>query len=189
MKTIDNLLTMDTETGGLHSDTDALMSITMKVYGKDEIKTIYIKPQKKLNYTYKALEVNGITMDFLDENGISEIDAIGEIVKFVDKHYEKKPSLLGQNINFDIGFLDALFERNKMHSFSGLTYHQKRDTQAVSRFFQDAGFDIEKVNLTDAYKFFTGLELKDAHSSEADVLATEALYKAQIDLLQTIKEE
>lgn len=183
-KTIDNILVLDTETGGLNATTDGLMSVTMKVYNKPIIKTFYIKPNNKLNYSEEAININGITIDYLEKNGISENAFIGELTKFINDNFDKKPNVLGQNIGFDIDFINELMLRNNMHSFHSMIWHQKRDTEAVSRFFQDAGLGLEKVNLSDAYKFFVGKELVDAHTSEADVLATEELYKAQINYIK-----
>ena len=179
--TIEKMLVFDTETGGLNHKTDALCSVTMKVTGEDKnIKTWFIKPQDKLNYTVKAMEVNGLTKDLLEEKGISENDCIGEIVSFIGKNWENKPVILGQNVGFDIDFINQLFSRNSMHSFTSMIHHRKRDTQQISIFLGDCGIDMPSIKLSDAYKFFVGEELVDAHTSEADVIATENLYLAQI---------
>ena len=183
--TLDTMLCFDTETGGLNHMTDALMSVTMKVTGDPtNIKTWYIKPQNKLNYNPAALEVNGLTMEYLEKNGISENECIGEIVSFITKNFESKPVVLGQNVGFDIDFLNQLFIRNNMHSFTSMIHHRKRDTQQVSNFLIDCGVELESTKLGDAYKFFVGEELVNAHTSEADVIATEKLYNAQISYVK-----
>ena len=179
--TLDKMLVFDTETGGLNNSTDALMSVTMKVVGEPEnIKTWFIKEQRNLNYNDKALEVNGITLEYLEENGITEAACIGEIVSFIKVNYKDKPIPLGQNIGFDIDFINQLFTRNNMHSFVSMLHYKKRDTQQVSNFLRDCGVEMESTKLGDAYKFFTGKDMLNAHTSEADVIATEALYDAQI---------
>lgn len=180
-ETIDAMLCFDTETGGLNYMTDALCSVTMKVTGIDTIKTWYIKPTRGLNYSSPAMKVNGLSEDFLEKNGITEAACIGEIVSFINTNFEQKPVVLGQNVGFDIDFINQLFIRNNMHSFISMIHHRKRDTQQVSNYLIDCGVEMESTKLSDAYKFFTGEELIDAHTSEADVIATEKLYVAQIN--------
>lgn len=177
------MLVFDTETGSLDSKTGGLCSVTMKVTNMpDEIKTWFIKPQPKLEYTPKSLEKNGLTLEYLEEYGISEKECIGEIVSFISKNFPfEKPISLGQSIDFDIRFLNELFIRNNMHSFDSMLHWKRVDVRDRTDFLRDCGCELEDSKLTSAYKFFTGKELEDAHTSHADVVATEELYKAQIN--------
>lgn len=187
-------IVFDTETGGLDPEKSALCSVTFKTYGKDDIFTIWIKPIEGLEYNSIALDVNKITIDKLEKEGISEKEAISMIIEFLSNsgyHPTHKPwnnpTVIGHNVKFDIAFMDALFKRNGMGSFSNMINYHNRDTMAVQLFLRDCGFNIRNVNLTDTYYDLFGTNFKDAHTSEADVLATEQVYMKQIEMIKELK--
>lgn len=173
---------LDTETGGLSPETDALCSISIKLFNNSskDILTIYIKPTK-LKYNARAMKVNGLTKKFLRENGVTEKQAIAKLRDYVSTH--EKGELIGQNVKFDYAFLEALFKRHdeKFDLFS----HRMRDTLTVALFLKDAGYiDPKSMHLEDLYKEQFNKSIKDHHTSEADILATEKLYKEYLMLLE-----
>ena len=184
---LNDILVLDTETSGLDYKTNALCSVTMKVCNKDIIKTWYVLPNNKLIYTDKAFEVNKLSLEILKEKGISEISLIGEITKFISENYNLKPAVLGQNVYFDLNFLNELFLRNNMQSFYSIIHHQTRDTIQLMNYFKDADLYTDSLELGKVYKYFLKKELTDAHSSEVDVLATEELYLFLLSKLKELK--
>ena len=174
-----NLMCFDTETGGLNPYTDGLCSVTLQNINKEETKTIFIKPNPELNYNPVALQVNGLTLQELEEKGVSEPEAIKQIIEYIKKEYGTfKPSLLAHNIVFDIQFMNALFYRNKMPLFQEFFWGNPKDTMIIASFLKDvADTNFDKLNLQSVHKALCGEFFKDAHTSEADVKATTKVYK------------
>lgn len=177
----------DCETGGLNSQKSGLCSVTFKTKGRDDTFTVLIKPVKGLEYSEEALKVNGFTLEQLEEEGITEEEAVAKIKDyFKSLGSEKwkapwcKPTMIGHNVKFDIGFVEALFQRHGS-SFMDYIHYHTLDTMAVQLLMK--GLEIYKghVNLTKTYAYFFGKTFDNAHTSEADVLATEEVYDAQLD--------
>lgn len=174
----------DVETGSLCPYTGAICSITLKKVGEPIIKTIYIKPTQGREYSPKALEINGLTLQELEEKGVTEKQAIQQVITFVIKNFNSKPNMLAHNIVFDIQFMNALFKRNDYPLFSDLCYYHPKDTMIMASMLKDAGIiNFPKVNLQTCYKTLFGKPFENAHTSEADVLATEQIYKKMKQIL------
>ncbi|PIU02913.1 MAG: hypothetical protein COT55_00990, partial [Candidatus Diapherotrites archaeon CG09_land_8_20_14_0_10_32_12] len=75
-----NTLVIDVETSGLIPKENAITSITLKVFGKDIHNTIFIKPQKELFYDPRAMQITGISMAYLEQEGVDEITAIKKTI-------------------------------------------------------------------------------------------------------------
>ena len=177
----------DTETGGFNPFKCGLCSITLKVIGENKIKTIYIKPNPRLDYHPAAMKVNGLTKLFLEENGVSELEAIAQIIAFV-KSVGYRPVPLAHNIVFDAQFTNALFARNSKGSFMDLMHYHPMDTMILMKALKSAKLiDIGGVSLKACYKHFFGEDFQNAHTSEGDVLATEQVYLKILELLNTYK--
>jgi len=179
----------DCETGGLSPFKSALCSITLKVVGEDKIKTIYIKPQDRLEYHPKAMQVNGLTKEYLEQHGISELEAIKQIKEFIQIEAGWRPIALAHNIIFDAQFTNALFARNKEPGlFMDLMHYHPLDTMILMKGLKDAGIvNLSHINLRACYKYFFNEEFQNAHTSEGDVLATEKVYEKIVELLNDIK--
>ena len=112
----DRLLFIDTETGGLNPNKHTLLSLAMVVWEDKEI----IDSQELLVYdenlavTKEALSINKIDLEKHKQSAISSYQAIEQIVLFVNKHFpgQRKITLAGHNVHFDIGFLSVFFSRN-----------------------------------------------------------------------------
>lgn len=180
---------MDTETGGFSSSFDGLCSVALKVYGKDISENIFIKPDPELNYHSGAEKVHGLTEKWLEENGITELEAIKKIKSFISKNFNEIPDLIGQNISFDTKFVDSLFRRNRMGPFAQL-YLGTEDTMfRTRRLVKRYGLDCANSKLGTAYKFFTGKEPENTHDAMGDVLMTEELYKKQEEFMESKQNE
>jgi len=171
------ILCIDTETGGLNPFKSGLCSVTIKVVGEDIIKTVYIKPTKNRTYDQKAMDINGLTFEYLSNNGVTEIDAATQIESFIKKHGGFRPVFLAHNILFDAQFLNVLFYRTKHKMFTSLMHYHPIDTMILMKGLKDSGkININSINLSNSYKYFYGEKFQNAHTSEGDVLATEKLY-------------
>lgn len=187
---MDNILICDIESGGLSPTENGLCSVTLKVLGKDIIKTIIIQPEMGVEYHPKAFAVNGFTLERLKDLGLPVSQVTYEINKFISDNFNGiKPFVLGHNINFDIGFLDAFYKRNGGEKFSSRVNYHFMDTMMFAQLLHHA--DIKKhskFKLTVVYKELFGEDFADAHTSSADVLATEKVFQKQVAILKGMKE-
>ena len=138
-------------------------------------------------YQERALQVTGLSFEFLEKNGEDIHDVASSFVDFVKRASGKaiksrKPFLVGQNILFDVGFLQHMFiytgllkEFYSLFQFvediNGNYMPLCLDTMLLSRavFANDptmTSFNLEAITKKLA------IELVDAHSSMADVDAT-----------------
>ncbi len=184
-----NTLVLDIETGGLKPESNAICSITLKVFGKDEHRTIFITPQRELIYEPQAMRLTGISMDYLAQYGVDETIAIKQILSFIRENFKKRPYVLGHNVEFDVRFLDCLFKRKANIRFSDEIHFHRKDTMYNALFLKDAGvLEIESISLGSCYTKLCNKQPTNAHSSLGDVLMTEELYKMQMKLINKEKE-
>lgn len=166
---------MDIETGGFDSNNCAVCSITLKI--DDIIKTWYIKPYYA-KYNNEALKVNGLSLDFLHKKGENIYIVIEKIKIFLENNTlsnRYKNYLVGHNLQFDLEFI------KKMFNIYDYTHYHYYDTMHIALFLRliQKIDEKQKVNLVQLYKLYFGTDslYKNAHSSEADVLMTEKLFK------------
>lgn len=157
----------DLEATGINISTDRIVEISvLKVFpeGKEEIKTMKINPTIPI-----PKEVSLI-------HGIYDKDVKGEpTFKEVARElhdFFAGADLAGFNVlKFDIPLLVEEFLR------AGIDFDiEKRNLLDAQKIF----FMMEKRNLAAAYKFYCNKSLENAHSAEADTLASYEVFKAQI---------
>lgn len=142
---------------------------------------------ESMEYEQAALVYSGITMDTLLNMGVNIKEVAKETIEFVkrntlSKGAQCKPVLIGQNITFDINFLQQLMnyaglikEFEKVFSgtkdFYGNFQPHYIDTIDLARlcFAGDTSAISYKLELI-AERL--GIELDDAHDADADVTAT-----------------
>lgn len=159
---------LDLETTGVDPAVDRIVEISMiKVNpdGSEEIKTRRINPEMPIPPASTA--VHGIT----DED-VKDEPKFREVAKSLAAWIEGA-DLAGYNSNkFDIPVLAEEFLR------AGVDVNlKKRKFVDVQNIFHR----MEQRTLVAAYKFYCGKELVDAHSAEADTVATYEVLKAQLD--------
>lgn len=175
------LLFFDIESTGLNIPNDSIIELSfVKVFpdGKEEVKTWKIKPwdyekQCQRPIDPSASKVNGITDDMLvDCPTFYEVaDEVADWLKDSD--------LAGFNsTKFDLPMLAEEFERvelagNKLN----VDLHSPKMVDV-----QNIYHTMEPRNLKAAYRFYCGGEdFDNAHTAEADTLATYAVLKGQLD--------
>ena len=138
-------------------------------------------------YEQKALDYSAITMDILRQQGVNIVDVAKEIIAFAKRNTmspgkQCKPILIGQNISFDIAFLQQMMNYSGLmaefeKTFAGTNDYYGNfqphyiDTIQVGRlaFAADSELNSYKLEIVASH---LGVELDDAHDAAADVTAT-----------------
>jgi DNA polymerase III epsilon subunit-like protein len=180
-------LVLDTETGGLDPTSSALCSVSVMLPNGKNDKTWFIKPYDK-DYSHKALEVNGLTLEYLEVNGVTLDQFKAEFIAYLKDNFHNSTfgsiQLLGHNIAFDIGFLKETFGEEYKKYFH---YHFK-DSMILANMLKDTQIIPikQKINLKDLYIYFFGEDevSKNAHSSLADCLMCLEIYGKMLKLIR-----
>ncbi|MFH1161230.1 MAG: 3'-5' exonuclease [bacterium] len=159
---------IDLETTGIKVATDRIVEICiLKVHpgGSSKIKTLRINPEMEI--PWEAAAIHGITNEAVKDCP-TFAQVAHALVQFLDNC-----DLAGYNSNhFDIPLLAEEFLRVNV------------DFDLKGRKFVDVQNIFHKMeprNLVAAFKFYCDKELVNAHSAEADTLATYEILKAQLD--------
>ncbi len=167
-------LWMDTETGGFVADKHSLLTIALAIY--DGEKVISIKEWKVKNKDYtvtsEAMLQNKINIMEHDATSQKKEVVVKEIIEFIKENFgEERPTIGGQNIKFDISFIDKLFKECNEY-WNKYVSHRTIDTCEVLRFMYYAGKVTEDISALDrAVKYF-GIEVDGRHTARGDILAT-----------------
>jgi DNA polymerase-3 subunit epsilon len=170
------LVFFDLETTGINIARDRIVEISfVKVYpnGKEEAKTKRINPGIPIPPASTA--IHGITDD-----DVKDSPAFKEIARSLAARIEGC-DLAGFNSNrFDIPMLAEEFLRAGVDI--DLSRRKFVDVQTIFH-------KMEQRTLSAAYKFYCGKDLENAHTSEADTLATYEILKAQLDRYPELKND
>lgn len=109
MKT--HLLVVDTETGGLNAGKNSLLSVAAVDSATGEEFHAVIRPERGLVTEQQALDVNGFELEWLDQNGIPEQDAMGDLCLWLGAR--RDGVIAGCNVAFDVDFIKAAFARHE----------------------------------------------------------------------------
>ncbi len=158
----------DLETTGIDIGTDRIVEISIfKVYpnGNKESKTWLVNPT--IPIPYETTLVHGITNEKVaNEPTFNQVAA--QVYNMI-----KDSDLAGFNSDrFDIPLLAEELLR------AGVDFDMKN---RVSIDIQTIFHKMEERTLSAAFKFYTGNSLENAHSAEADTMATYEILKAQLD--------
>ncbi|MDD6254150.1 MAG: 3'-5' exonuclease [Bacteroidales bacterium] len=182
------LLFFDIESTGLNIASDCIVELSfVKVFpdGEERIKTWKILPwdyerncQRPMNPSASA--VNGITDE--DLKGCPKFeDVADEVVSWL-----KDSDLAGFNsTKFDLPMLAEEIERVRRyrHKTLDINLHEKKmvDVQTIYH-------AMEPRNLKAAYRFYCGgQDFENAHTAEADTVATYEVLKGQLDRYPELK--
>ncbi len=178
------LLFFDIESTGLNIPADSIVELSfVKVFlgGEQRVKTWRIKPwdyerrcQRPMNPD--ASKVNGITDDMLTDCP-TFFEVAGEVAEWL-----RDSDLAGFNsAKFDLPMLAEEFERVKL---AGKDFQVDLHSPLMVD-VQNIYHAMEPRNLRAAYRFYCGGEdFPNAHTAEADTLATYEVLKAQLDRYQ-----
>lgn len=162
------IIFFDIESTGLNVASDRIVEISVvKVFpnGEKEIKTKRINPT--IPISKEAQAIHGISNE-----DVKDEPTFGQIAKSLAKYIEGC-DIAGYNLmKFDIPLLSEEFLRADV-DFD----FRKRKIIDVQNIFHK----MEQRTLKAAYKFYCEKELENAHSAEADTLATYEVLMAQLD--------
>lgn len=164
----------DLETTGINIAVDRIVEISiLKVFpnGNKESKTWLVNPEVEI--PAEATAVHGITNEkVVTEPTFKELASkVNEMIADCD--------LAGFNSNrFDIPLLAEELLRAGIDF--DMTSRKAIDVQVIFH-------KKEQRTLSAGYKFYCGKDLEDAHSAEADTLATYEILKAQLDKYDDIE--
>lgn len=171
MTTYKKALIFDFETTGLSAYNDQIIEIGALslnlVDGRFQIQdelSCLVKASKPLSP--KITEITNITDEMLAKEGITEEEAYKQLKKM----YDKDTLLIAYNIQFDLGFLKALFRKFENPSF--VILNDILDIMAVYKDRHKYPHRLE--NAVETY----GVEMKSTHRALDDVKATYAVLKA-----------
>lgn len=157
----------DLETTGINVSSDRIVEITyLKVEpnGNKTSKTLRINPQ--MHIPEQASAVHGIY-----DQDVADCPAFRQVAASIAKDIEGC-DLAGYNsINFDIPLLVEEFLRADVD----IDLKRRKFVDVMVIFYKQ-----EPRNLSAAYKFYCGKDLSNAHSSEADTMATLEILEAQL---------
>ena len=163
----------DLETTGIKVATDRIVEISVirqQVDGTVKIKTQRINPEMPI--PPEVTEIHGIS----DED-VKDCPTFKQVARDL-AHFLDNCDLAGFNSNhFDIPLLVEEFLRADI------------DFDLKGRRFVDVQNIFHKMeprNLSAAYKFYCNRDLENAHSAEADAMATFEILKAQLDRYQDV---
>ena len=143
--------------------------------------------QTPMQYDENALKYSAITKDMLHSRGLDLKLVAKDIIEFAKRNTKSsgkhcKPILIGQNIPFDIGFLQQMMNYAGLmaefeKTFAGTKDYYGNfqphyiDTIQVGRlaFAADSELNSYKLEIVASH---LGVELDDAHDAAADVTAT-----------------
>ncbi|MGZ3898947.1 MAG: exonuclease domain-containing protein [Bacteroidia bacterium] len=165
------LIFLDLEATGLTIGLDRIVEISMlkvNIDNSTESKTMRINPEMPI--PEKVSKIHGLYEKDL-VNAPTFKQAAPELLKFI-----ANSDLAGYNSNkYDIPLLAEEFLR--VEADFDLKGRRLIDIQNIFHF-------MEPRTLSAAYKFYCNKPLVNAHTAEADVLATYEIFKAQLDKYQ-----
>lgn len=166
----------DLETTGVSVGKDRIVEISvLKVHpnGKEESKTYKVNPE--IPIPEETTKIHGISDDDVKDAPTFK-DIAAEILLFL-----KDCDLAGYNSNkFDVPMLVEEFYR--------VGYDFDLDNRNLID-VQNIFHKMEQRTLVAAYKFYCEKNLEDAHSAEADNLATYEVFKAQLSRYPELKND
>ncbi|WP_040251689.1 3'-5' exonuclease [Psychroserpens mesophilus] len=166
----------DLETTGINITNDRIVEISiLKVHpnGKEENYTQRVNPTIPIPYV--VTQVHGIS-----DADVADKPTFKEIAKEVH-NIIKDSDLGGFNSNrFDIPLLAEEMLRAEVDF--DMKNRQSIDVQTIFH-------KMEQRTLSAAYKFYCDKNLDDAHSAEADTLATYEVLKAQLDKYEELEND
>ena len=185
-----NIIILDTETGGLKYKENPITEIGLVVVEPKNFSILeqyetFVKPYNNLEITKKALEVSRVSMEEINK-GVDAKVVVAKLISIFRKYTPpntkgSKPILVGHNITFDLDFLEYIFDfcSKNLYDFVDRISH---DTMRLMEIYERKS----KTNLS--YKLESccdrfGIKLKSAHGALNDSIATRELFKALMNNL------
>ena len=178
------ILFFDIESTGLNIASDAIIELSfVKVFpsevGEDvRIKTWRVKPWDYLENKQKLINPSAMAIHGVKNEDLTDCPKFSEIVNEVVEWLEGSDLSGFNSTKFDLPMLAEEIERVKIHLGMkiDIDLHQMQMVDVQNIYHM-----LEPRNLKAAYRFYCNGNLENAHSAEADTVATYEILKAQID--------
>lgn len=184
-----SFILMDIESTGLKKDEHQILEVGLLV-----IKNLSIVDELNIkikhdNYVIspKAMEINKINMEEHEKDAYNEEDSCRKMIEFLSKNKsegdEKGFIVIGQNVNFDLGFLETMFTRtNLVNDYRSVISYRQLDLMQVALVKNLEGkISLESQTLDAILKALNIEVSENRHSALGDCKLT---YKALVKLLE-----
>lgn len=183
----ERLLFVDTETGGLDPARHSLLSLGMVVWenGKIGEAVELLVNDGKLSATAEALSINGIVLERHRHQALSPQMAMEELLRFINNQFphQRKITLAGHNVHFDVNFLVRFFSQNNKE-FSSYFSHRMIDTSSILNYLYLSGrLKHRAISSDEAFALFE-IRVDGRHTALGDAIATAQLFSKLVDLLK-----
>ncbi|MBO4742841.1 MAG: 3'-5' exonuclease [Bacteroidales bacterium] len=174
------LLFFDIESTGLDIPNNSIVELSfVKVFpdGEERIKTWRIKPWDYIRGCQRPIEPAASEVNGIKDEELVDCPTFFELAEEIAS-WVQDSDLAGFNSQkFDLPMLAEEFERvNIAGKKLEVDLHAPRMVDVQNIFHA-----MEPRNLKAAYRFYCGSELENAHTAEADTMATYEVLKAQLD--------
>ena len=175
------LLFFDIESTGLNIPEDSIVELSfVKVFpdGGERVKTWRIKPWDYLRNRQRPMNPEASAVNGIKDEDLTGCPTFFELSDEVASWLENSDLAGFNSAKFDLPMLAEEFERVKL---AGKDLHVDLHAPLMVD-VQNIFHTMEPRNLRAAYRFYCGGEdFENAHSAEADTLATYEVLKAQLD--------
>jgi DNA polymerase III epsilon subunit-like protein len=187
------LLVVDTETGGVDPQIHSILSLAAVVWDDGKILAEFevLIAEPVLAVTARALEINGIDLVEHCKQAVAPIGAWAQFQSFLWQNLTEelasahKITLVGHNVNFDVGFMKRLFRLTGV-AFEDVFSHRVIDTAGLLRFLTLAQrLKLSGASSTEAFESF-GIAVPKGrrHTALGDARATAQLLSKLIDVVR-----
>lgn len=174
------LLFFDIESTGLDIPTNSIVELSfVKVFpgGEERIKTWRIKPWDYIGRRQRPMEPAASEVNGIKDGDLVDCPTFYELAEEIASWIEGSDLAGFNSQKFDLPMLAEEFERVALAGKKlDVDLHSPRMVDVQNIFHA-----MEPRNLKAAYRFYCGADLENAHTAEADTVATYEVLKAQLD--------
>ena len=178
------LLFFDIESTGLNIPEDSIVELSfVKVFpgGEERVKTWRIKPWDYVRNCQRPMNPDASKVNGIKDEDLTDCPVFFAVADEVAEWLQDSDLAGFNSSKFDLPMLAEEFERVKL---AGKDLHVDLHAPLMVD-VQNIFHAMEPRNLRAAYRFYCGGEdFENAHSAEADTLATYEVLKAQLDRYQ-----
>ncbi|MFZ4737702.1 MAG: exonuclease domain-containing protein [Bradymonadia bacterium] len=182
--TLDDVIVIDTETGGLDPDRVSLLTLAL-VPGDGAAPLDLTVAESEIVVTPRSLEITRLDPEVIRRTGLAPVAACDRIDAWLAAHARgRKRVCAGHNVAFDIAFTRRLY-RLAGRSLPDFFSHRTLDTHTLLWGLRAAGRLPPNVVGSDAAFAHFGIEpaTADRHTALGDARATLNLLRALVELL------
>lgn len=186
-------LIVDTETGGLNPKENPVLELAASVYDEEGCakEHFYACFEPYLPMDSKALAINSFYERWQrpDTPNHNQYE-IEKLIRWSGSVFKKyNPTLVGQNLKFDLEFVDSLTEHYNIKGWSKMWSYHTLDTSQIAYVLREAGIlETDRLNLAALSKVY-GVQNPAAHTAAADVETTAKVFFSMMRDLKKIRDD